>query len=98
MRQSTPGFCRDRLIPTWRRSVKIMRMMALSEYDVRSLEQLFQSWGHPRGNTKKLLRRYYESAGESIDGVQVARELKARVLSEMALHPTRILPRREATD
>jgi 23S rRNA (adenine2503-C2)-methyltransferase len=73
-------------------------MMALSEYDVRTLEQLFESWGHPRGNTKKLLRRYYDSAGESIDGVQVARELKTRVLAEMGLHSTRIIHRQDASD
>jgi 23S rRNA (adenine2503-C2)-methyltransferase len=73
-------------------------MMALSEYDVRSLEELFAGWGYPRGNTKKLLRRYYDSAGESIDGVQVARELKERVLVEMGLRSTRVLTRQEASD
>jgi 23S rRNA (adenine2503-C2)-methyltransferase len=73
-------------------------MMSLSEYDMQSLEALFQSWGHPRGNTKKLLRRYYDSAGESIEGVQVAQDLKSRVLNEMGLHSTRILTRKEATD
>src|SRR5258706_2742716 len=73
-------------------------MPALSEFDVDSLTHLFEGWGYPRGNTKKLLRRYYDSGGESIDGVQVARELKARVLSEIGLRSTRILTRRQATD
>lgn len=73
-------------------------MAALSEYDVESLVTLFQSWGHPRGNTKKLLRRYYDSAGESIEGVQVAGEIRQRVLTEMGLHSTKIITRREASD
>jgi 23S rRNA (adenine2503-C2)-methyltransferase len=73
-------------------------MPALSEFDVDSLVRLFEGWGYPRGNTKRLLRRYYDSAGESIDGVQVARELKARVLGDLGLHSTRILHRQEATD
>src|SRR5258706_16097 len=73
-------------------------MPALSEFDVDSLTHLFEGWGYPRGNTKKLLRRYYDSGGESIDGVQVARELKARVLSEIGLRSTRVLTRRQATD
>ncbi len=73
-------------------------MAALSEYDVESLVSLFQSWGHPRGNTKKLLRRYYDSAGESIEGVQVADEIRQRVLTEMGLHSTKIITRREAAD
>jgi 23S rRNA (adenine2503-C2)-methyltransferase len=76
----------------------MFRMAALSEFDVDSLISLFQGWGHPRGNTKKLLRRYYDSGGESIDGVQVAQELKQRVLEEMGLHSTRIITRREAAD
>lgn len=73
-------------------------MAALSEFDVDSLVALFQVWGHPRGNTKKLLRRYYDSGGESIDGVQVAQELRQRVLEDMGLHSTRIITRREAAD
>jgi 23S rRNA (adenine2503-C2)-methyltransferase len=73
-------------------------MSALSEYDVESLVRLFEAWGHPRGNTRKLLRRYYDSAGESIEGVQIAQELNARVLGEMGLWSTRIITRREATD
>src|SRR5947208_2856741 len=73
-------------------------MPALSEFDVASLIQLFQSWGHPRGNTKKLLRRYYDSAGESIEGVQIAKELKHRVLAELGLHSTQIITRRQASD
>ena len=48
-------------------------MAALSEYDVEALVRLFETWGHPAGNTKRLLRRYYDSAGESIEGVQMAR-------------------------
>jgi 23S rRNA (adenine2503-C2)-methyltransferase len=73
-------------------------MPALSEYDVDSLIFLFQGWGYPRGNTKKLLRRYYDSAGESIEGVQIAQDLKQRVLTEMGLHSTKIITRREAAD
>src|SRR5258706_6481619 len=73
-------------------------MAAVSEFDVDSRPRLFEGWGYPRGNTKKLLRRYYDSGGESIDGVQVARELKARVLSEIGLRSTRVLTRRQATD
>lgn len=73
-------------------------MSALSEYDVETLIRLFEAWGHPRGNTKKLLRRYYDSAGESIEGVQIARELKERVLVEMGLRSTNIITRRQAAD
>jgi 23S rRNA (adenine2503-C2)-methyltransferase len=73
-------------------------VMPLSEYDVGSLEALFAEWGYPRGNTKKLLRRYYDSGGESIDGVQVARDLKTRVLGEMGLRSTRIINRQAAAD
>ena len=73
-------------------------MPALSEYDVDSLISLAQGWGFPRGNIKKLLRRYYDSAGESIEGVQVAQDLKSRILNELGLHSTRILTRKEASD
>src|SRR5258706_14312526 len=73
-------------------------MPALSEFDVQSLTRLIEGWGYPRGNTKKLLRRYYDSAGESIDGVQVARDLKGRILDEMGLRSTRIINRQRAAD
>jgi 23S rRNA (adenine2503-C2)-methyltransferase len=73
-------------------------MPALSEFDVDSLIALAQGWGFPRGNIKKLLRRYYDSAGESIEGVQVAQDLKSRVLNELGLHSTFILTRKEASD
>src|SRR4051812_15999334 len=72
--------------------------MALSEYDVASLEALFKEWGHPRGNTKKLLRRDYDSGGESIDGMENARDIKTRVLGEMGLRSTRLITRRVASD
>ena len=73
-------------------------MPALSEFDVDSLISLAQGWGFPRGNIKKLLRRYYDSAGESIEGVQVAQDLKSRILNELGLHSTHILTRKEASD
>jgi 23S rRNA (adenine2503-C2)-methyltransferase len=73
-------------------------MPALSEFDVQSLTRLIEGWGYPRGNIKRLLRRYYDSAGESIDGVQVARDLKARLLDEIGLRSTCIVNRQEATD
>jgi 23S rRNA (adenine2503-C2)-methyltransferase len=73
-------------------------MPALSEFDVRSLETLFESRGFPRANAKRLLRRYYNSGGRSIDGVEVARELKASLLDEFGLRSTQLLARRQATD
>jgi 23S rRNA (adenine2503-C2)-methyltransferase len=73
-------------------------MPALSEFDVDSLIALAQGWGFPRGNIKKLLRRFYDSAGESIEGVQVAHDLKSRILCELGLHSTRILTRKQASD
>lgn len=75
-----------------------LTMPALSEYDVAALEALVKEWGHPRGNTRKLLRRYYDSGGESIDGMQIAREIKERVLGEMGLRSTRLITRRVASD
>jgi 23S rRNA (adenine2503-C2)-methyltransferase len=73
-------------------------MPALSEFDLASLTSLAQAWGFPRGNIKKLLRRYYDSAGQSIDGVQIAQDLKSRILTELGLHSTQILTRNEASD
>jgi 23S rRNA (adenine2503-C2)-methyltransferase len=72
-------------------------MCALAEFDVPALAELFTAWGYPRGNARRLLRRFYEGGGESIDEVEIARALRERLLAE-GLRSTSILARREARD
>ena len=73
-------------------------MPALSDFDIPTLIAQVQSWNHPRGNTKKLLRRYYDSAGQSIEGIQIAQDLKHRILKEIGLFSTQIITRKESAD
>jgi 23S rRNA (adenine2503-C2)-methyltransferase len=75
-------------------------MPALAEFDVSSFEALFAQWGYPRAHAKRLLRRYYDSGGETVAGIQVARELSARIGAgrELPLRSTEVVARRVAGD
>ena len=72
--------------------------MALSDFDVRSLEELFEQWGYPRANAGRLLRRYYNCGGEGLDGTVVSPMLASRLVKEIGLRSTSVITRREATD
>src|SRR3954463_16241086 len=72
--------------------------MALSDYEIQSLRELFTRWGYPRGNTATLLRRYYNSGGDRLDEAVISRRLSARLKQEVGLRSTSILTRREAAD
>ncbi|HYE19257.1 MAG TPA: 23S rRNA (adenine(2503)-C(2))-methyltransferase RlmN [Tepidisphaeraceae bacterium] len=73
-------------------------MPALSEYDISTLAARFAEWGYPPSAAAKVLRRYYETGGESIDGPQIARGLRARLDAEFPLRSTQIVTRRLAAD
>ena len=72
--------------------------MALSDYEVRSLGDLFEQWGYPRGNAGRLLRRYYNCGGEGLDGTVVSPVVAARLVGEVGLRGTSVVARREAAD
>jgi 23S rRNA (adenine2503-C2)-methyltransferase len=72
-------------------------MPALSDCDVASLGSAFAAWGYPRGNARRLLRRFYDCGGESIEGVEIARSLRERLVAQ-GLRSTSVLARREAAD
>jgi 23S rRNA (adenine2503-C2)-methyltransferase len=72
--------------------------MALSDFDVRSLGDLFEQWGYPRANAGRLLRRYYNCGGEGLDGTVVSPALASRLVKEVGLRSSSVLTRREATD
>ena len=72
--------------------------MALSDFDVRSLEELFEQWRYPRANAGRLLRRYYNCGGEGLDGTVVSPTLASKLVKEIGLRSTSIITRREATD
>ena len=72
--------------------------MALSDFEVRSLGDLFEQWGYPRANAGRLLRRYYNCGGEGLDGTVVSPALASRLVREIGLRGTSVVARREATD
>jgi 23S rRNA (adenine2503-C2)-methyltransferase len=72
--------------------------MALSDFDVRSLGDLFEQWGYPRANAGRLLRRYYNCGGEGLDGTVVSPVLASRLVKEVGLRSTSVITRREASD
>lgn len=72
--------------------------MALSDFDIRSLEEFFEQWGYPRANAGRLLRRYYNCGGEGLDGTVVSPMLASRLVKEVGLRSTSIITRRHATD
>jgi len=72
--------------------------MALSDFDLPALAAQFTAWRHPASAAVKVLRRYFETGGQTIDGPQIARDLRARLDAEIPLHSTAIAARREATD
>lgn len=72
-------------------------MKPLGEYEIAELEDLLESQGLPRSAARKLLRRYYDSGGESIEGVEIARRLREQVESR-PLRALSLLARREAVD
>jgi 23S rRNA (adenine2503-C2)-methyltransferase len=72
--------------------------MALSDFEIRELGDLFERWGYPRANAGRLLRRYYNCGGEGVDGTVVSPALAARLVKEVGLRSTSILTRREALD
>ena len=72
--------------------------MALAGYDVRSLEELFASWGYPGRNARRLLRRYYDSGGERLDETLISPVLAGRLREEVGLRETEVVARREAGD
>jgi len=71
--------------------------MTLAEFDVSSLQDRFAEWGFPRVHAKRVLRRFYDSGGETIDGVQIAAALRQRLLAG-GLRGTKLLTRRQASD
>src|SRR5690349_18929137 len=73
-------------------------MPPLSEHDVASLTAHFAAKGHPRGNLKRVLRRYYDTAARSIDGPQIAREVRREIVDDMGLRGTKLLTRQVAAD
>jgi 23S rRNA (adenine2503-C2)-methyltransferase len=72
--------------------------MALSDFEVGSLGELFEQWGYPRGNAGRLLRRYYNCGGEGLDGTVVSPVVAARLVKEVGLRGTSVVARREASD
>jgi len=72
--------------------------MAFSDFDLPTLAAQFTAWGHPVSAAIKVLRRYYETGGQSIDGPQIARVLRARLDAEIPLRATTIAARRQAAD
>src|SRR3712207_497864 len=72
--------------------------MALSDFEVRELGDLFEQWGYPRANAGRLLRRYYNCGGEGLDGTVVSPILAARLVKEVGLRSTSVVTRREASD
>ena len=80
------------------RSADKMSRMALSDFDVRSLGDLFERWGYPRGNAGRLLRRYYNCGAEGLDGTVVSPTLASRLVKEIGLRSTSVITRREASD
>src|SRR5215207_4121359 len=73
-------------------------MPPLSEHDVASLTAHFAAKGHPRGNLKRILRRYYDTGGRSIDGPQVAQDVRREILDDMGLRSTTLRTRQQASD
>src|SRR3954469_15332420 len=72
--------------------------MALSDFEVGSLGELFERWGYPRGNAGRLLRRYYNCGGEGLDGTVVSPVVASRLVREIGLRSTSVITRREASD
>src|SRR4051812_34506172 len=72
--------------------------MALSDFEVGSLGELFAEWGYPRGNVLRLLRRYYNTGGESLDRTLISPALAERLLKDVGLRSTSVIARQVATD
>ncbi|MEZ0267491.1 MAG: 23S rRNA (adenine(2503)-C(2))-methyltransferase RlmN, partial [Phycisphaerae bacterium] len=73
-------------------------MPALSDFDIPALAARFAGWGYPPSAAAKVLRRYFDTGGQSIDGPQIARGLRARLDAEFPLRSTQIVARRNAAD
>src|SRR3954454_5806830 len=72
--------------------------MALSDFEVGSLGELFERWGYPRGNAGRLLRRYYNCGGEGLDGTVVSPVVASRLVREVRLRGASVGARAEAGD
>jgi 23S rRNA (adenine2503-C2)-methyltransferase len=73
-------------------------MTALPDHDLHSLQQLFREWGCKPSHAVKVLRAYYEQAGQlAPNSLEIGHELQKR-LSEFPHRRSRILTTRRSAD
>lgn len=71
---------------------------ALTDFDIPSLQQWLQSQSMPLRHAQKLLRRFYNTGGQSIDGIEIPRRLAQMLGHDLLLRQSRILTRQQAAD
>lgn len=74
-------------------------MPALSDFDLSSLQQQFQSWNAAPANAQKLLRLYYESAG-TIDpnSLELGKHVLAKFGDDLRIRQSEVLHKHVAAD
>jgi 23S rRNA (adenine2503-C2)-methyltransferase len=72
---------------------------ALSDHDLPSLEALFASWGHKPSQAKRVLRAFYDAAGElPLEELDIGGALRKRVRQELTTPRSHVLTARRAAD
>ena len=74
-------------------------MRALSDFDIPTLRQQFEGWGHKPAQADKLLREFYRKAGRlDFELLKLGRALERRIKHEIALRQSRVLKKTESAD
>lgn len=74
-------------------------MQALADFDLPSLEALLCAWGGKPIHARRLLRAFYDTAGQcGLDDLPLGAALRERIRDEIALRRSRLVARRQARD
>jgi 23S rRNA (adenine2503-C2)-methyltransferase len=74
-------------------------MLALSEFDLPSLQSQLAEWGFLPAQAHRLLREFYQSAGQlALDDLRIGKALCARLRNEVAILQSRVICRHRSED
>ena len=74
-------------------------MLALSEFDLPSLQSQLVDWGFLPSHAHRLLREFYQTAGRlDLDQLRIGNALCSRLRREVAIFQSRIISRHCSTD